>query len=89
MTEQQAQAHWAVYGDGHSPVPGPGYWDWRCLACSTPVSHHPGLVKRWRLRRRRCTTCRQRMTAQPCVRNPLTGRGGHTYGGGVTSGGAA
>lgn len=82
MNEQQAQAHWAVYGDGHRPVPGPLYWDYRCLVCSGPVEAHPGLIERWRRRRRRCSTCGQRWSTPPCSRNSVTGQGGHTYGGG-------
>lgn len=35
----------------HRPVPGPSYWDWRCLTCSEPVAAHPGLLARIRHRR--------------------------------------
>ena len=38
----------------HAPVPGPQYWDWRCLRCDQPVNAHPGLLRRlihrWRNR---------------------------------------
>jgi hypothetical protein len=47
------------------------------------MTEPPGLIERWRRRRRRCTTCGQRMSTRSCSRSPITDRGGHTYGGGV------
>lgn len=38
--------------DGHAPQPGPGYWDWRCLVCDGDVDKHPGVLERFRIRRR-------------------------------------
>lgn len=30
----------------HRPIPGPDYWNWRCLRCGEPVSVHPGFFTR-------------------------------------------
>lgn len=39
--------------DGHAPLPGPVYWDQRCLRCSEPLSWHPSWWRRLRIRRAR------------------------------------
>lgn len=30
----------------HTPKPGPGYWDWRCLVCDAAVDAHPSWWRR-------------------------------------------
>jgi hypothetical protein len=38
-------------------------------------------LRRWKLWRRRCSTCGQRMTAPACSLNPTTRQGFHTVAG--------
>jgi hypothetical protein len=37
--------------DGHAPIPGPMYWDFKCLVCDGSVDRHPNLIHRFRIRR--------------------------------------
>lgn len=45
----------------HCPIPGPLYWNWRCLLCDQAVDDHANwlqrLVYRWRLRKRARESC--------------------------------
>lgn len=39
----------------HSPIPGPEYWNYRCLVCGKSVADHPSLWRRIMARIKRIT----------------------------------
>lgn len=48
--ETTVLARWQYQPENHLAIPGPGYWDYRCLQCSRPVDDHI-TIRRYFLRK--------------------------------------
>lgn len=35
-----AQTRWIAHPESHMAVPGPDYWEWKCLICGNAVDEH-------------------------------------------------